>query len=71
MSIGGQVALADVTLADILREAAAWSHPRERAEAVAEQTIDAVLAAIDDGQIPPRSGVAEFVRGRAARLRGR
>jgi serine/threonine-protein kinase HipA len=68
MSIGGQVALADVTLADIRREAATWNHPQERAEAVAKQSIEVVLAAIDDHQIPPRSAVAKFVRDRAARL---
>lgn len=68
MSIGGQVSLADVTFADILREAAAWSHPRERAEEVVAGTIAAVTQAIDDERIPPTSAVAELVRARARAL---
>lgn len=67
MSIGGQVSLPDVTLADILREAAAWNHPQHRARAVAEQTIDALTEAIEAEAIPPDSGVAERVR-RSAEL---
>jgi serine/threonine-protein kinase HipA len=68
MAIGGQVALADVTLEDVLREAAAWSHPRERAEEAARRTIAAVTAAIDQGRIPPDSNVATLVLARARRL---
>jgi serine/threonine-protein kinase HipA len=68
MGVGGQVSLPDVTLADIVREAVAWNHPAERAAAVAETTVVAVLQAIDDERIPPRSNVAEFVRTRARQL---
>jgi serine/threonine-protein kinase HipA len=68
MAIGGQVSLADVTIADILREAAAWNHPRERARATALETIAAVSAAIDDERIPGDSDVAELVRARAKSL---
>jgi serine/threonine-protein kinase HipA len=69
MSIGGQVSLPDVTTADILREAAAWNHPRDRAQAVARETIAAVIGAIDAEKIPPDSDLARFVRTRATSLR--
>jgi len=68
MSIGGQVSLRDVTLADVLREARAWSHPRDRALAAAEQTVAALTETIDAERIPPDSAVATFVRQRARQL---
>jgi serine/threonine-protein kinase HipA len=68
MSIGGQVSLPNVTAADILREAAAWNHPQDRARTVVEQTIATVSAAVEEERIPPDSGLAGFVRGRAKEL---
>ena len=65
MSIGGQVALPDVTLDDVVREAVAWHHPAERARAVAVETVEKALRAIDDERIPPDSEVARLVRARA------
>lgn len=69
MSIGGQVALADVTLKDIYREATLWRHPVERAEASALATIEAITSAIGEKAIPTNSAVARLVRSRAATLR--
>ncbi len=69
MSIGGQVALGDVTLKDIRREALLWRHPGDRAEEVAQTTIDAVLAAIASSATAEHSPVAKFVRKRAGSLR--
>lgn len=68
MSIGAQVSLPDVTLADTVREARLWRHPADRAEAVARDTADALLAAIDAEAVPPSSAVAAFVRARADEL---
>jgi serine/threonine-protein kinase HipA len=68
MAIGGQVALADVTLEDVAREARAWSHPADRARRVATATAETVLAAIESGTIPPDSNVVAFVRERARQL---
>jgi serine/threonine-protein kinase HipA len=68
MSIGGQVSLPDVTLDDIVREAAAWSHPKERALAAASKTIAAVVEAVDQERIPPDSGLAGLVGTRARKL---
>ena len=65
MSIGAQVSLPDVTLADIVREARLWRHPADRTEAVARDTADALLAAIEAEAVPPSSAVADFVRARA------
>jgi serine/threonine-protein kinase HipA len=69
MSIGGQVAPADVTLKDICREAALWRHPVERAEASALATIEAIVSAIDEKALPTSSAVAKLVRARAKALR--
>lgn len=69
MSIGGQVALADVTLMDIYREATLWRHPVERAEASALATLEAITGAIGEKAIPTNSAVARLVRSRAAALR--
>ena len=68
MAIGGQPSLADVTLADILREAVAWGHPEDRARAIAIETIEGVATAIDHEAIPAGSNVATLVSGRAERL---
>ncbi|HET7485861.1 MAG TPA: HipA domain-containing protein, partial [Solirubrobacterales bacterium] len=69
MSIGGQVALGDVTLKDIRREALLWRHPGDRVQEVAQATIDAVLAAIASSATIEDSPVAKFVRKRAGNLR--
>lgn len=69
MSIGAQVSLPDVGLADILREARIWRHPEERARAAALKTIESVQEALRDQLIPPKSPLAKFVRKRAAGLR--
>ena len=68
MAIGGQPSLADVTLADILREALSWPHPEGRARAAAIGTIERVTAAIGHNAIPPDSHVAALVGERAERL---
>jgi serine/threonine-protein kinase HipA len=68
MAIGGQVALADVTLGDIAREARAWSHSPERARSVATATAEAILAAIESEAIPSESDVGAFAAERARRL---
>jgi serine/threonine-protein kinase HipA len=68
MAIGGQPSLADVTLADILREARAWSHPEDRARAAAVGTIEKLRVAIEDNAIPPDSNVGTLVSARAERL---
>lgn len=68
MAVGGQPSLADVTLDDIVREARSWSHPEDRAAAVATETAERLVAAADGGAIPPDSRVAGLVRERGARL---
>jgi serine/threonine-protein kinase HipA len=68
MAIGGQVALADVTLDDIVREARIWSHSPERTLAAAAATAEAILAAIESESIPPESDVAVFAAARARQL---
>jgi serine/threonine-protein kinase HipA len=68
MAVGGQVSLADVTLADVVREARSWAHPEDRAKAAATEAIEKLLAATDGGAIPSDSGVADLVRERAKRL---
>ena len=66
MAIGGQVMLSDVSIGDVVREAAVWSHPRHRAERVARETAEALLGALEENVIPPDSPVAELVADRAA-----
>jgi serine/threonine-protein kinase HipA len=68
MAVGGQVVLADVGLADIEREASRWPYPVERSRAVARETVEGVLKAIEDGVINPDGKVAEAVRARGAEL---
>lgn len=68
MSIGAQVSLPDVGLAEIVREARIWRHPPERAEVAARATIASILAALDAEAIPSDSPVAGFVRRRAGEL---
>jgi serine/threonine-protein kinase HipA len=68
MSIGAQVALPDVSLADIVREARLWRHPPERAEAAARATIESIVAALEAEAISASSPVAGFVHQRASQL---
>lgn len=68
MSIGAQVSLPDVTLADIVREARLWRHPADRAEDAARRTIGAALAALENGILPPESPVAKLVSKRVRQL---
>jgi serine/threonine-protein kinase HipA len=68
MSIGAQVSLPDVTLADIVREARIWRHPADRAEEAARDTIAAVTSALDQKVIESGSAVAKFVKKRARQL---
>lgn len=66
MAIGGQVMLADVTVADVVREAAVWPHPKDRAELIARDTAEALVRALEENVIPPDSPVAELVTDRTA-----
>jgi serine/threonine-protein kinase HipA len=68
MAIGGQVILGDVTIADVVREASVWPHPRERAEGVARKTAEALLRALEQEAIPADSPAAQLVADRAARF---
>lgn len=68
MSIGAQVSLPDVTLAEVVREARIWRHPAKRAEQVARRTTAAALSAVEEGTFPPGSGVARLVSERVGRL---
>ncbi len=68
MAIGAQPMLADVGLADLLREARAWRHPVDRSEAVIEETVRTILTAIADGIIEPKGRVGKLVRSRGTKL---
>jgi serine/threonine-protein kinase HipA len=68
MAIGGQVALADVGLDDIVREAVRWSHPADRARAVATETLEGLTAAIEGGVVPADGEVGRFVAARCKSL---
>jgi serine/threonine-protein kinase HipA len=68
MSIGAQPVLSDVGIAEIVREAGRWPHPADRADQVARETIEAVLAAVEEGTIPSDGKVAKLVRRRGKTL---
>ena len=68
MAIGGQVALADVGIEDIVREAVRWSHPADRARRVATETLEGLAAAVEDGVIPSDGEVGRLVIGRCRDL---
>ena len=68
MTIGGQPMLRDVTVADIVREAARWSHSPERAQRVARETVELALDAVEKGAIPGDGKLAKLVRGRGEKL---
>lgn len=68
MAIGAQPMLPDVGIADILREATRWPHSAERAERVARDTVETVLAAIEEEAIPAQSQAAKLIRRRGKKL---
>jgi serine/threonine-protein kinase HipA len=68
MAIGGQVKLADIGVEDIVREALRWSHPADRARRIATETLEQIVAAIEDGVVPPEGAVGKFVGDRARAL---
>jgi serine/threonine-protein kinase HipA len=68
MAIGGQVALGDVSVEDIVREAIRWHHPAERARRVATETLARLVAAVEEEVIPPTGEVAAMVTARAGAL---
>lgn len=68
MAIGGQVALGDVGIEDIVREAVRWSHPADRARRVAVETLEGIAAAIERGVVPPDGAVGQSVIGRCREL---
>ncbi|HEX5983457.1 MAG TPA: hypothetical protein VFY69_04545, partial [Solirubrobacterales bacterium] len=55
-------------IADVVREAIRWHHPADRADRVARQTIETILAAVEEELIPPDSDVATLVRRRGESL---
>jgi serine/threonine-protein kinase HipA len=68
MAIGGQVALADVSIEDIVREAVRWSHPGDRARRVATETLEQILAAVEEGVTASDGQVGGLVTTRARAL---
>jgi serine/threonine-protein kinase HipA len=68
MAVGGQPVLEDIGLADIAREAARWGHSAEQVRALAEETVEAALAAIEDDAIAGEGRVAKLVRRRGRKL---
>jgi serine/threonine-protein kinase HipA len=68
MAIGGQVALADVGIEDIVREARRWSHPADRARRVAAETLEGIAAAVEDGVVPADGEVGQMVADRCRAL---
>jgi hypothetical protein len=60
--------LPDVTLKDIVREGRAWRHPKDRVAAVAADTAEATIAALERGEIDTSSDLAKFVAKRAKGL---
>ncbi|MGN6201653.1 MAG: HipA domain-containing protein [Solirubrobacterales bacterium] len=71
MAVGGQPMLEDIGLDDIGREAARWKRDPQRARALAEETIEGALAAVEEGVIPAEGRTAELVRRRGASLLGK
>ncbi len=70
MAIGGQVALADVGVEDIVREAVRWSHPADRARRVATETLEGIAAAVEEGVVPVDGRVGRLVAARSRALLG-
>jgi serine/threonine-protein kinase HipA len=68
MAIGGQPELDDVGIEDIAREAIRWPHPADRTREVARSTIEAMLAAIEQGVIPADGEVGRLVAARGKRM---
>jgi hypothetical protein len=68
MAIGGQVALGDVSVEDIVREAVRWHHRADSARRVVGETLERLTAAIEEGVVPAKSEVGSMVAGRAGAL---
>lgn len=68
MAIGGQVALADVGIEDIVREAIRWSYPADRARRIATETFEGIAAAIEEGVVPADGEVGQLVATRTRAL---
>jgi len=71
MAVGGQPMIEDIGLDDIGREAARWKHDPERARALAAETIEGVLSAIEEGVIPADGDTAKLVQRRGKKLLSR
>jgi serine/threonine-protein kinase HipA len=68
MAIGAQVALGDVGIEDIVREAIRWSHSADRARRIATETWEGIAAAIEDGVVPADGEVGRLVAARTRAL---
>lgn len=68
MAVGGQPMLEDIGIADIAREAARWGHGAERVRKLAEETVEAALAAIEEGVVPGDGHTAKLVAERGEKL---
>src|SRR5690348_9108810 len=68
MTVGGQPILEDIGLADIAREAARWGHDPVRVRELAEETVEAALATMEEGTVPGGGRTARLVRRRGRKL---
>lgn len=68
MAVGGQPMLEDVELGDIAREGARWGHDSEHVLALAEDTIERALAAVEEGVVPSVARAAKLVQRRGKAL---
>ncbi|HEY2717196.1 MAG TPA: HipA domain-containing protein [Solirubrobacterales bacterium] len=68
MAIGGQVALGDVGLEDIVREGVRWSHPADRARRVATETLEGIATALEAGVVRTDGDVGRLVAARTRAL---
>ena len=68
MTVGGRAQLADVTIEDIVAEAASWPHPQARAREVALDLARHAATAVANGVLDDLPALAEHVDGRARAL---
>lgn len=68
MSVNGRDVAPQVTLEDVVAEAASWPHERGRARRVAVDTLERLAAAVEGGVVPPDSAVGVHVAGRSREL---
>lgn len=68
MTVGGRAQLADVTIEDIVAEAASWPHPEARAREVTLDLARHAATAVADGVLDDLPELAEHVDGRARAL---